>query len=119
MDHNKEEALISKAGTVQITARLFSVRLAFQGDDAYSSSYSVCVSVLRNLEHGTTELNYIYHNSTLLPEATDAASHNGAARLRVHDDRHAVTMDGVYFTDRKWTEGLNTAGLVRFERLVQ
>jgi hypothetical protein len=27
-----------------------------------------------------------------------------------------LLMEGTYFTDRKWTEGLNTAGKVTFTR---
>ncbi len=117
MGNNDVEPLISKAGTIQITSRFFRVRLAFQGDDKYSSSQSVCVSVLRDPDHGTTQLNYIYHNKTLNPKTTDTSSHNGAARVNVQDDGNIVTLEGVYFTDRKWTEGLNTAGLIRFENL--
>ncbi|HBO3354279.1 hypothetical protein CQW32_20355 [Pseudomonas putida] len=115
MGNNDIEPLISKAGTIRITSRFFRVRLVFQSDDKYSSSHSVCVSVQRDPEHGTTQLNYIYHNKTLVPEATDASSHNGAARVNIQDDGDVVTLEGVYFTDRKWTEGLNTAGLIRFE----
>ncbi len=114
MGNNDVEPLISKAGTIRITSRFFRVCLVFQGDDKYSSSHSICVSVLRDPDHGTTQLNYIYHNKTLVPETTDASSHNGAARVNIQDDGNVVTLEGVYFTDRKWTEGLNTAGLIRF-----
>lgn len=117
MGNNNVESLISKTGTMRITSRFFRVRLVFQSDDKYSSSYSVCVSVLRDPDHETTQLNYIYHNKTLVPETTDASSHNGAARVNIQDDGSVVTMEGVYFTDRKWTEGLNTAGLIHFESI--
>jgi hypothetical protein len=117
MGNRDVEPLVAKAGTIRITSRFFRVRMVFQGDDGYSTSSSVCVSVLRDSEHDTTQLNYIYHNETRQPEQTDASTHNGAARVDINDEGGVVTMEGVYFTDRKWTEGLNTAGIIRFEKL--
>lgn len=115
--YNDVDPIISKVGTIRITSRFSRVNLVFQSNDRYSSSHSVCVSVLRDPDHATTQLNYIYHNKTLVPETTDASSHNGAARVNIQDDGRVVTLEGVYFTDRKWTEGLNTAGLICFENM--
>lgn len=104
-------------GKVKITSRFFSVHMTFASNDFYSESRTVHISVQRSPHLGTTQLNYIYENFTLIPKATDTNLHNGAARLYIKDNKGELTMVGTYFTDRKWTEGLNTAGMVTFTRL--
>ncbi|WP_049827838.1 hypothetical protein [Pseudomonas sp. URIL14HWK12:I6] len=110
-----EDKLI-KQGKIKIFSRFFRVRMQFEADDRYSKSSTVCVSVQRDWQHGTVELNYIYENLTNNPKISDCSQHNGAARVQVRDEDNVVTMEGVYFTDRNWNQGLNTAGYISFER---
>lgn len=110
------EDKVSKQGTVRIFSRFFRVRMKFEVDDRYSKSSTVCVSVKRDAQHGTIELNYIYENLTSNPKSSDCSRHNGAARVEVRDEEGIVSMEGVYFTDRNWNQGLNTAGYISFER---
>src|SRR4051812_13301928 len=74
------------------------------------------VAVQRDWQHGTIELNYIYENLTSNPKISDCSHHNGAARVQAPDEDGKVSMEGVYFTDRNWNQGLNTAGYISFER---
>ncbi|GFM81929.1 hypothetical protein PSCICN_26210 [Pseudomonas cichorii] len=111
------EALFSKQGKITITSRLFSVRMKFRSDDKYSKSSTTVVGVRRDPEHGSIELNYSYHNVTYNPEATDSGCHYGSARVEIHDEKDGITLDGEYWTNRNWNKGLNTAGLISFERM--
>lgn len=111
------DALFVKQGKITITSRLFSVRMNFQSDDKYSKSSTTIVGVRRDPEHGNIELNYSYHNITRNPEVTDSSCHYGSARVEVHDDKEGITLDGEYWTNRNWNKGLNTAGMIFFERL--
>lgn len=113
----KGEALSSKEGKVTITSRLFSVRMRFQSNDKYSKSTTTIVGIRRDPEYGTIELNYCYHNVTRNPEETDSSCHYGAARVEIHDENGVVSLEGEYWTNRNWNKGLNTAGLITFERL--
>lgn len=110
------EGKITKPGKIKITARFFRVRMQFEANDRYSKSSTVCVAVQRDWQHGTIELNYIYENLTGNPKMSDCSHHNGAARVQVRDEDGKVSMEGVYFTDRNWNQGLNTAGYISFER---
>jgi len=110
------EDKLTKQGKIKIFSRFFRVRMQFESDDRYSKSSTVCVSVQRDVQHGTVELNYIYENLTSNPMVSDCSRHNGAARVQVRDEDRVVTMEGVYFTDRNWNQGLNTAGYIAFER---
>jgi hypothetical protein len=103
-------------GKVKIKARLFSVKMEFNSDIPYSESKTISVSVRPSDQIGILELNYMYINYTQVPVATDTNTHTGAARVFVKESGDGFVMDGTYFTDRKWTEGLNTAGQVTFTR---
>ncbi|WP_448693985.1 hypothetical protein [Pseudomonas rhizophila] len=103
-------------GKVRIKARLFSVKMEFTSDIPYSESKTISVSVRPSDQVGILELNYMYINYTQVPVATDTNVHTGAARVFVKESGGDFVMDGTYFTDRKWTEGLNTAGQVTFTR---
>jgi len=110
------QALLSKQGKITITSRLFSVRMKFQSNDNYSKSSTTVVGVRRDPEHGSVELNYSYLNVTREPEMTDSSCHNGSARVEVHDEKGELMLEGEYWTNRNWSKGLNTAGLISFER---
>lgn len=103
-------------GKVKIKARLFSVKMEFASDIPYSESKTISVSVRPSDQAGILELNYMYINYTQVPVATDTNMHTGAARVFVKESSDGFVMYGTYFTDRKWTEGLNTAGQVTFTR---
>lgn len=103
-------------GKVKIEARLFSVKMEFVGADGYSESKTISVSVRPSDQAGLLELNYMFVNYTRVPVATDTNMHTGAARVFVKECGDGLIMEGTYFTDRKWTEGLNTAGQVTFTR---
>lgn len=103
-------------GKAKIKARLFSVKMEFTSDIPYSESKTISVSVRSSDQVGILELNYMYINYTQVPVTTDTNTHTGAARVFVKETGDGLVMDGTYFTDRKWTEGLNTAGQVTFTR---
>ncbi|BCG24977.1 hypothetical protein TUM18999_31680 [Pseudomonas tohonis] len=90
--------------------------MEFESQDKYSESKTINVFVRPSEQLGLFELNYMFINYTLAPVSTDTNTHNGAARVIVKQADGELFMEGTYFTDRKWTEGLNTAGKVTFTR---
>lgn len=101
---------------VTIKSTLFFVRMNLTSADRYSRSKTIHVTVSRDAQDSSVQLNYMYINETDVPLSTDSPTHNGAARLNVHDDGLCIWMDGTYWTDRKWSEGLNTAGRIALRR---
>lgn len=104
---------------IQIISRLFFVRMNLASNSRYSTSKTVFVSVSRDDQDSSVQLNYIYENKTPVPESTDSATHNGAARVQIitdGTDGKEVWMEGTYWTDRKWVEGMNTAGTINFRK---
>ncbi len=114
---NEEQTSDPKTAKATIKARLFSVTLLLETDDKYSESETIFAIPERNKKNGNTRLHYIYHNETRNPEETDCSRHYGAAYL---DTKAPSTMpkrlEGVYWTNRSWHKGLNTAGSISFHR---
>jgi len=103
-------------GTVTIKARLFFIRMNLETDTNYSTSKTLFVNAARDAEDGSIELRYIYLNSTLSPELTDSSAHSGAACVTIRNGEDGLWMEGAYWTNRNWRQGLNTAGTITFKR---
>jgi hypothetical protein len=101
---------------VTIKSRLLFIRVNVESEDNYSRSRSIFVRATRDEEDGTVQVSYLYENTTSKPEQTDSSTHNGAARLNVISRGGRVWMEGTYWTDRNWQNGLNTAGRITLRR---
>jgi hypothetical protein len=104
------------AATVRIIARLFHIRINLASDNRYSTSKTIFVRATRDPEDGSVVLHYLYRNSTKVPQATDSDYHDGAANLAVERHGDQLWLEGVYWTNRNWHPGLNTAGKITLRR---
>lgn len=105
-----------KVGKVRIEQRLFTMKMILDMDDNYTNSHTIFVRPRRCPASGRLQLHYIYEAKTNVPVETDSSSHHGAASLNIIEDAGRTWMEGVYWTDRNWTKGLNTAGHITLER---
>lgn len=100
---------------LKVKARLLSIHLSLETDSRYSDSETVLVGI--NKSGGDVPcLTYVYRNRTPRPVPTDSGDHHGAARLELRDEDGVPTLRGVYWTDRNWQKGLNTAGVAVFRK---
>lgn len=104
------------SASVQVIARLFYIRMNLESDNRYSASKTIFVQAARDAEDGSVRLHYIYRNSTMRPEFTDGDAHYGAGYLDVKVNNGEVWLEGVYWTNRNWHRGLNTAGKITLRR---
>src|SRR5258708_4105368 len=104
------------AAKATIIARLFFIRFNLLSDDRYSTSKTLFVRAWRDSEDGSITLYYIYRNTTMKPELTDSDSHDGAATLTVQGQDDDMKLEGIYWTNRNWHQGLNTAGSITLRR---
>jgi len=81
-------------------------------------SRSLFASLELEPEDREFQLIYLYQQFTPDPLPTDEELHVGAAALRIRDNGE-LTLDGSYWTRRKWREGLNTAGQIDVKRVDQ
>lgn len=117
-----DEALLERDVVFEIKAHLFGchIRAVFSGaDDATMMNHSDTEFVLakRNTKTKELSLSYLYTQNTPNGSATDERTHPGAAKLsfRLIDDEPCLFGD--YWTDRRWRDGLNTAGQLKLRRV--
>lgn len=100
--------------TVDIHVQLFSISMELKSDSSYQESKTLSCSIRKN-SHKGFEFSYIYRSSVHNPKPTDEQSFLGAAFFDF-SSRKPRELKGVYWTNRKWKEGLNTAGVIALER---
>jgi len=98
-----------------IKASLFSFRISAKLSKTGGDSYSVTERVCRDKQRDCFEMYYVYVQDTPQPVMTDEGSHMGAARLDI--DLENWSLSGEYWTMRSWRSGLNTAGLLKVNRV--
>jgi hypothetical protein len=107
-----------KSVTVEIKASLFQASMKLIPKDAYTDSQTVWLRPVREGEAGHPRLYYMYRSTTQnAPKATDVQFHFGAAYVDVVEHKGKLSLRGVYWTDRDWPHGRNTAGELNATKL--
>ena len=104
------------AMAVQITASLFTLKIAAGLSSTDGPSYSIAAKPRRDQHSGHLHLSYVYEQTTPDHAITDEERHMGAANLVIDPD-DLETAEGVYWTRRSWKTGLNTAGRLNLRRV--
>jgi hypothetical protein len=114
-DHQGGIAVFNKMGVARIRVRLASVDMRLVRDGCPCSETVMC-SPRKDRKTRSTVLFYIF--DSVPPDAkTLDQRHLGAAQLRIPPERFPKILEGVYWTDRNWHKGLNTAGNIRLRRM--
>lgn len=93
---------------IEIEADFFSIKM--KGETTVGRTYANYCNVVR-AEDGFFELEYMFKGFNDTPSETDDSFYEGAARLRVMDIS-TMYMKGVFWTNRCWQNGKNTAGVI-------
>lgn len=101
---------------IKVVARLLKVKIIFISDSKYSKSKSLSVSVIRDEDNADVRLYYTYENTTEDPVTSDCSYHLGSAYVDISGHGSAMTLQGLYWTNRNWNAGLNTAGTISWAR---
>jgi hypothetical protein len=108
---------------VPVTAR---IRTTFAGihlelesaDHRYQVSSLKVVELKPATEAGDAVLSYVFEGRVLSPVPGDVTTFDGAASLIVKKDAHGhLCLSGPTWTNRAWSRGLNTAGVLRLKRI--
>lgn len=92
--------------SVYIKADMFNVSMTLTTN--IGESYASYCKLSKYNGNGI-ELSYIFDAENSRPEEGDSRRYNGAAILKLKDPS-SKTMSGLYWTDRCWNKGKNTAG---------
>lgn len=101
---------------IRVVARLLRVKIKFRSDTKYSKSKSVSVSVQRDEDDSDVRIYYTYENTTEDPLSSDCSHHYGSAYVDVRGVGDGMSLEGLYWTNRNWTTGRNTAGRITWTR---
>ena len=109
--------LFNRVGKAKLSARLARIDMTLVMDDRYLSSETLTCTVQRHRGERKSVLFYVYDSHVSAPKSTDSQRHLGAARLSIPLERSPKVLEGNYWTDRNWHQGLNTAGQIRLTRI--
>jgi hypothetical protein len=107
-----------KPVTVEIKASLFRASMKLIPKDTYTDSQTIWLRPVAEGEAGHPRLFYMYRSITQgAPKPTDVPYHFGAAYVDVIQDGGKLTLRGVYWTERDWPRGNNTAGAIKVTKV--
>jgi hypothetical protein len=101
---------------VEIKASLFAIRIYAALSSTEGTSHTLTARPRLDADSGRLHVTYVYEQSVPVPKMTDEGLHIGAADVQLDwDDPTAA--EGVYWTQCRWSLGLNTAGRVSLRRI--
>lgn len=103
--------------TLRVEASWFKIHVRMETDSQYSNSRTLTVTPVRGENGDPHKLCYVFENESRDPVSTDSSYHKGTAWLSITNGDTATVLDGQVWTERNWRKGLNTAGLLRVERV--
>lgn len=115
-DLSEEEVRSRIKGKVRIRQNLFTISLALDSAGDYSASDTLFVKPSRDETTGRFYLTSVFRNRTPKPKASDEQVHFGAAHIEIAAWGAQGKMKGIYWTNRNWQKGMNTAGIIEMTR---
>jgi hypothetical protein len=101
-----------------INATFFGFRIEFRSLDEYQKSKVVQSEIYKDPRDGSFQVSYIFEAEVEDPKPTDDSKFDGAAKLKVQYFKDKdLELSGVYWTNRAWQRGMQTAGKIRLSRL--
>jgi len=105
--------------TARIRTTFASIHLELESaDDRYQVSSLKVVELKPATDAGDAVLSYVFEGRVLSPVAGDVTTFDGAASLIVKKDvQGQLCLSGPTWTNRAWSRGLNTAGVLRLKQI--
>ncbi|MEZ8382758.1 hypothetical protein AB6C98_03435 [Vibrio splendidus] len=98
---------------IEIEADFFSIKM--KANTTVGRTYADYCRVVRTKD-SKFELLYMFEGHNTKQTETDTSFYDGAARVLVEDIK-TMSMSGLFWTNRCWNKGDNTAGRIAFEKL--
>lgn len=101
---------ITKQVTLTIKASFLNFDISLVSDDKYQRSTVVQSEIYKDQRNGSFYLSYIFESVVDQPMESDDSKFDGSAKLNIRFDENKITLVGVYWTNRCWQKGMQTAG---------
>ncbi|MEG3694584.1 hypothetical protein V5098_15785 [Vibrio coralliirubri] len=106
----------NKTVKLAIKASFFTFDIRLISDDKYQRSTVVQSEIYKDHRDGSFYLSYIFESVVDQPLKTDDSKFDGAAKLHIRFEEDEVLLVGVYWTNRCWQKGMQTAGTIKLRR---
>jgi len=114
---DEEKNDTKKEVRMDIKADFFGFRVSLISADNYQNSKVVLSEITKDPRTGTFYLSYIFEGNVPFPLESDDRVYDGAGKLEVKFDDNIIRLKGMYWTNRAWQRGNNTAGIIELSRL--
>lgn len=112
-DSGKETKNVS----LQIHATLLTLKAELNTDDKYSESVTVTCLPVSNGDYNKPSIYYVFRAKTNDKKKTDTDQFHGALSGQYKTAADGTPLlEGIYWTDRSWDKGQNTAGKITLRK---
>lgn len=105
-----------KAVKLVVKASFFNFDIRLVSEDKYQRSTVVQSEIYKDQRDGSFYLSYIFESVVDQPLETDDSKFDGSAKLHIRFEDEQVSLVGVYWTNRCWQKGKQTAGTIRLQK---
>ena len=105
-----------KAVKLVVKASFFNFDIRLISDDKYQRSTVVQSEIYKDHRNGSFYLSYIFESVIDQPVDTDDSKFDGSAKLHIRFEENEINLVGVYWTNRCWQKGMQTAGTINLHR---
>ncbi|MGR5278888.1 hypothetical protein ACPV5J_19560 [Vibrio rotiferianus] len=104
---------IKKPVELVVKASFFGFDIQLVSKDQYQRSTVVQSEIYKDPRDGSFYLSYIFESVVDQPLKTDDSKFDGSAKLHVRFNDDKISLTGVYWTNRCWQKGQQTAGAIQ------
>jgi hypothetical protein len=108
---------LSEEVVVEIKASFLRVSMKLVPKTGYSDSVTVALKPVIEGDRGHPCLYYVYRATVRANVPTDSGVHYGAGSMDVLRGKGPLTLRGIYWTEREWRKGMNTAGILDVKKV--
>ncbi|MCW4446287.1 hypothetical protein OHV10_18760 [Vibrio splendidus] len=102
---------------LKIKANFFKFEISLVSLDNYQRSTVVQSEIYKDHRDGSFYLSYIFESVVDQPVESDDSKFDGSAKLHVRFEDSGIKLVGVYWTNRCWQKGGQTAGSITLNRV--
>ena len=115
-DEQGDPMQIRKEVEMVIEATFLGFDISLRSVDGYQRSSVIQSDIFKDPRNGAFYLSYVFESIVDQPKPMDDSKFDGAGKLHVKFSKNGIELVGVYWTNRAWQRGMQTAGTISLSR---